>query len=114
MSIELFIYLAGLVGNLQSVMTVTLVIGGVGTLLYYIFSITEGVEPEDLKRWPVIVLLGLALLTAAIPSERTMWLMAGAHVTQELLQSSTGKKVADLVNSKLEDAVRDAARGERR
>lgn len=49
-------------------------------------------------RW---VLLAAAIITLVIPSKQTLYLMAGAYVTQTVVTSETGKRVVTILEQKI-------------
>lgn len=55
------------------------------------------------------VFLGLLLIFVAniIPSQKTMYLMAGAWAGQAVVQSETADKVLKIVNGKLDEYLND-------
>ena len=106
MSIEWLIYLADISCGVKTLFGVVsmggVVIGGVSWII--MGGVQEDV-PEHLNKLPVkAITTGLFLGTIAvfIPSERTIYMMAGAHYGMEALQSETAQKVAKLLNGKLD------------
>ena len=70
--------------------------------------------PEHLSKLPVkAITTGLLLGTIAvfIPSQRTIYMMAGAHYGMEALQSETAQKVAKLLNGKLDEELAKLGEG---
>lgn len=59
-------------------------------------------------RW---VLLAAALITMVIPSKQTLYLMAGAYVTQSVVTSETGKRVVAILEQKIEQELANVEKG---
>ena len=115
MSIVLLVYLASVVHSLTVVFA-----------LYAIFSIIligivkfakiihadETRKPENpfkhIKKWVASVVVAI-LLAVLIPSERTMYIMAGASIAQDIANSpktaATLDKVYKIVDSKLDEQL---------
>lgn len=106
MSIEWFIYLADISCGVKTLFGV---VGMCGGLLGGIGWLIGSVAPEEVPK-PVIkmsmnvtvVCLFLGFIATFIPSERSVYMMAGAHYGMEALQSETAQKVAKLLNGKLD------------
>ncbi len=129
MSIELFIYLASVVGDIKSVIGLTtiaffMVMAGYGittALDSYeqqkkiaarhgiITAIDDDYNPEYIKNRVnnrnklVIATIVLAFISALLPSERTMYMIAGAHIGKEALQSETASKIHKIIDKKLDE-----------
>ena len=115
MSIEWFIYLADISCGVKSLLSVVSVggvaIGGTG---WIIMGAEENV-PEHLSKLPVkAITTGLLLgaIAVFIPSQRSIYMMAGAHYGMEALQSETAQKVAKLLNGKLDAELAKLGKGE--
>ncbi len=115
MSIVLLVYLASVVHSLTVVIS-----------LYAIFSIIligvvkfakiihadETKKPENpfkhIKKWITSVVIAI-LLAVLIPSERTMYIMTGASIAQDIANSpktaATLDKVYKIVDKKLEEQL---------
>lgn len=60
---------------------------------------------ERTKSFKIYSLVGIAILYAGtlLPSERTMYMMAGGYLGQAATQSKTASLVVDIIDSKLEE-----------
>lgn len=105
MSIELLIYLAGISRGLNIFFILLglamLTIGGFA-LFYHCCE--EIKVPKTLYAVVVGGFLSF-FLGSLVPTERSIYLMAGAHVGKEVLQSETAGKVVDLLNAKLDEEL---------
>lgn len=106
------LYLAGVIPSLGETMGVFAFICGVA---FIATAIIRGScpYPEDfpsLMKWSKTTLKVLPfafvlcfLLSAFIPSQRTIYLIMGSELGEEVIQSETGKRVLDAVNKKLDE-----------
>ena len=108
MDLALLIYAAGVVGKLDMVF-------GIAAIAFIFFSLmvfsTESGKPKIANICIRVHIAGwlLALLTALLPSERTVWLMAGGYAAQQVAQSEKTHviigKVDALINKKLDELL---------
>ena len=56
---------------------------------------------------PATVMICVGILSSLIPSERTMYTALAAYAAQSVVQSSTADKVVTLINSKLDEYIKD-------
>ena len=118
MSIAMFIYLADVLPGLARYLSaltffgcfISLVILGVCTMIYC--EDKNGTKKHLTSKGFRIVkitfplLLTLGLLSNAIPSEKTMYMMAGASVTAQAIESETGKRVVKKLEQKLDEVLK--------
>ena len=106
MDLVLFIYLASVVdGITMLVFILGFVLIGVSCVL------SVAIFSDNLKDHIFNKLFKYALTTAIIlfvvgtllPSERTMYLMGGAYIGQQIIKSDTMDKVSDIINLKLDN-----------
>ena len=103
MDLALLIYAAGVVGKLDMVF-------GIAAIAFIFFSLmvfsTESGKPKIANICIRVHIAGwlLALLTALLPSERTVWLMAGGYAAQQKTHVIIGK-VDALINKKLDELL---------
>jgi hypothetical protein len=106
MSIETFIYLANVSENLSCLMLVftlvTFLVGG-------IFCIHAFSEETD-NRYKVLTIVlttftTLSITSVMLPNRQTMYLMAGASVAKDAINSSTGQKVKQLIDKELDKLI---------
>lgn len=62
------------------------------------------------KLWKFGVFLSVMLMFIAsiLPSQKTLYIMAGAYAGQQAIQSETAGKVVTIVNSKLDEYIAEA------
>lgn len=103
MELSLFIYLADIIpsfGNLFAALSFVSVLCSFVLHLAWLHEVFD----KYYKSW-VVVPLVLATVACIIPSQRTMYKMAGAYFTQEVVLSDTAGKVKKLLDSKLDEYI---------
>lgn len=120
MELALFVYSAGVITKLSVLFStligilvaccvlkiaVTLFSADDYTKKYYPDRYQNSVEALKLKwlKLPATVIILLGLLTAIIPTEKTMYTALAAYVGQSVVQSETADKVLKIVNGKLDE-----------
>lgn len=113
MSIVMMIYLAGVVDGLKHFFVVSTFIGVICAFSNSIFHVLEG--GKFYKIIPIYTVV-VGLFAAIIPSEKTVYLMAGASIAQDIAANprvlQTMDKVFKVVDSKLDEQLKDKAKGE--
>lgn len=110
MNITLFIYLANVLPALGQALTILGLVGALVAGFFFMPLFDEG-EPKHWAVWRKCVTGVVAVFAVAvlIPSERTMYLMAGASVVQKAIESpemqTINSKVLAIINSKLDEYV---------
>lgn len=112
MELALFVYLASFVNRLGILFSTTTIIGSIGIVAYLLFiSFYVSIENKPFNlfyktlRNSCIAVFCLGFFTITIPSEKTMYMMAGAYATQSVVQSETMQKVVDIINLKLDEEL---------
>lgn len=118
MEFAIFVWLASVVGNLSAFFGMTAT-----ACLFMFFCMTVGVAmhndlySRDKKTYTIRTGMGKLLMSyvvvayiiaALIPSQKTMYLMAGAYGSQKVVQSEAADKVVKIVNSKLDEYLEEA------
>ena len=105
MELALFVYLAGVVGNVGGVFVVIAIISC--TIMLICGASSVGYDKSLMKPFYISLstLVFSAFVAALLPSEKTMYLMAGAYTTQAVVQSTVGKKTVDLIEQKLDEEL---------
>lgn len=106
MPIELIIYLAGISEGITIFLMLFGIMGGAVAL----FPAMERGRMTPFGAVAALVGVLALLLAAAIPSERSIYMMAGAHMGKEVIQSETGKKVHKLLDKKLDEYLQTLER----
>ncbi len=103
MSIELFLYLADVVPRFGNLAFLIAMISGIASGMGLAMFV---VEDQEVGKSVVKIALPIAILFVVvhvvIPSRQTMYLMAGASVAKEAVNSTTGQKVRQLVEQELD------------
>lgn len=63
---------------------------------------------SKLWKFGVFIAVMFMFLASVIPSQKTLYIMAGAYAGQKALQSETAGKVLTIVNSKLDEYIAEA------
>ncbi len=109
MTLALLVYLAGVITGLTKAVAL---IFGATVCIYTIYTIGYLISNEHnwknrgkFYKWPIAVILSSMLMTVVLPSERTMWMMAGAYTAQTVVESNVGKQTVELIELKLQDEI---------
>jgi hypothetical protein len=129
MSIELFIYLASIVGDIKAVIGLTTIAFFMVTAVYGITTAIDSYEQQqkiaarhgiitaidndynseyiknrvNIRNKLMIATFVLAVVSALLPNERTMYMMAGAHIGKEAIESETASKIHKIIDKKLDE-----------
>lgn len=106
MTLELYIYLAEVAGNLQAFACVVTLIVGIALLIAVPMSLSVG---EGVKPWVkhgIYVMIVSALLSVLTPSTQTMYMIAGTTAAKEAAQSEIATKVQALITKKLDEYLK--------
>lgn len=106
MELALFVWLASIVGGVANLLGfMSIVLTGVIIMALAHSFIEE--KPFKLRSWVVPVLVVCGLISVLLPSQKTMYLMAGVWAGQAVVQSETADKVLKIVNGKLDEYLND-------
>jgi hypothetical protein len=109
MSVELFIYLASVSGQLKAALLILSLISGVASsLIWAIFYLDSGHSDKvhTLSRIVAISMAGL-FISCLLPEAKTLYLMAGAVYGKEAIQSETAIKVKKIIDSQLDKILEE-------
>lgn len=101
MSIELLIYLAGIADGLKTALILIAIFLPIAAL-FFALALEEWTRVSTVLSIIAFIPLIVGVL---IPPERTVYMMAGAHVGKELIQSETANKVKQLLEAKLDEEI---------
>ena len=112
MSIEWFLYLTNIVKNLNDnlsfVVFVLIIILGI---MWFIKGVVKAAEERDIflniyyySKWAMKIFIPVILISSFIPSERTMYLILGAHIIK---QSDLPSKVELVIEKKLDEYLKE-------
>lgn len=114
MSIELFLYLADVIPRVGEFFGVITLIGGLlGGLGFLPIYVEKMGTPNFRARYPFI-LVGFLFITGTcsmlIPSKQTIYMIAGASVAKQALNSSIGQKVQQVIEDQLDEFIKKGAK----
>ena len=109
MEFALVVYAISVIGKLQFALQILLVVSSVVLLahcIYVDFSFDKSFKDDFRKKFLITPIVFLTLLTV-IPSEHTMYLMAGAYASQAVAQSDLAKDVVQILEIKVKEQLKD-------
>jgi hypothetical protein len=99
MELALFVYAAYTAQSIK----LFLAVGGFSlSAAYFIWMFDPAARKSKPPKWMLWISISMITLLTFIPSERTMWMMAGAYGTQSVVQSEVGKKTLLLIEKRLD------------
>lgn len=106
MELALFVYLASVLPSVKAFL------GAVSTgvlMLLVLCFMWQGLNGETFKPKRVFLITPIVILVIipCISSERAMYMMAAAYGSQKVIESPTADKVVTLINSKLDEYIKD-------
>lgn len=118
MELALFVYLAGVVGNVGFLFSLCTLSGLIG-LIVYLIVVWQAVDVYNRKFSDfkgsltkcTLTVFCAAILSSAVPSEKTMYLMLAGYTAQQVVQSDTGDKIVKVINAKLDEYIEEATKG---
>lgn len=109
MSLVFLIYLAGVITSIAKflvfIFAITICIYAVYTLSYIFINQDDWHKRGKFYKWPLAVILACGTIGAFLPSERTMWMMAGAYTGEKVMESTIGKQTLELIELKLAEEL---------
>lgn len=105
MSLAFIIYLAGVITSITSLLNFIFCITIFCYALYVIIHGCERPTINGIRVWPIALILTTGLVNSLLPSERTMWMMAGAYTGQQIVESNIGKQTVELIELKLAEEL---------
>jgi len=107
MSAALFFYFAEVFNNIGGLAGV---LGIVGLLIFGIATLVVGIDTNEYhgKNWAWIVPSVLLVFACFIPSSKTMYMMAGAVLTEKAIETKVGQQMIELLELKLENELKKA------
>ena len=109
MELALFVYLAGIIGNVGGFLAFIAITLGVALFVYIMAYI---MQPEYSKKWQfnkkyILVPALAGFIATVIPSEKTMYMMLAGYTGQQVLQSETASKVYRVIDAKLDEYINE-------
>jgi amino acid transporter len=110
MELALFVYLAGVVGNIGGFLVLIALVSGFALLAYILAYVTQSRYSRDeweFKKKYIGVPLLAGFIAAVFPSEKTMYMMLAGYTGQQVLQSETASKVHKVIDAKLDEYIKE-------
>ena len=110
-TIMLFIYLAGIIGDLKFVCGTLAFLSILGGAIATIVNSTYDDFPKGIGKYlkiPIIILSITSSLIIFIPSKDTMYMMAGVYIGGQAVDTDEFKLVRQLVTNKLTELVKES------
>lgn len=113
MSAELFIYLAYVIDSIGHVLFLARCISFLIAIFFGLVGLN--LDPNDKehqkfiaigKKYAVITGI-LMLINSFLPTERTLYMIAGAHLGKEAIQSETAQKIQKIIDGKLDAYIKE-------
>lgn len=109
MEFALIIWLISTLNPISSFLTLSACILAAAGIMFFVDSVTDGKAPSLLWAKRLFVSAFIATFVATLlPSTKTAWMMAGAYTAQIALESDTAKKLASIVELKLQEVLDEA------
>jgi hypothetical protein len=109
MSLVFLIYLAGVITSivkfLSFIVGSTIVFYAAYVVGYLLANADYWHKRGKFYSWPIAVILACGTIGAFLPSERTMWMMAGAYTGEKVMESTIGKQTLELIEFKLAEEL---------
>jgi FtsH-binding integral membrane protein len=109
MSLVFLIYLAGVITSIAKFLSVIFASTCIFYALYVVGYLLSNVDYWHKRgkfySWPITVILACGTIGAFLPSERTMWMMAGAYTGEKVMESNIGKQTLELIELKLAEEL---------
>ena len=108
MTIELFLYFADVIPRVGDFMFFVALFGGIASVTAFIAGCIE--DDKGIRGWGqkgLVAVMVIALMAVAIPSKQTIYMMAGATVAKQALNSSIGQKVQQAIEDQLDEFIKN-------
>ena len=112
MELALFVYLAGVTESIQTLFSLACVLGLIALPMCWVFLHNEK-QLNKFKTWWITVVISCGIISSFIPSEKTMYMMAGAYAAQTVAASSVASKTLELIESKIETELSNLKKKEK-
>ena len=99
MELALLVYLAGVADDLKAFFVIFGAVTSICSFIYLIVLVDES-KPWN-KKYLLIPIFSFVISTI-IPTERILYMMAGAYAGQQALESETASKIVKVINIKLD------------
>lgn len=110
MEFAFFVYLTSLAGSIKGMLLGTAMLIAMGYMYSVLFVFIDQGTLVIVKKRYVGFFAVLMIVGSIIPSERTMWMMAGAYASQTTVQSNIGQKVLVMIEQKIDKEIEKVAK----
>jgi hypothetical protein len=105
MSFAFAVYLISILPSVAKLLLfIAVVLGLAYCMMIFVRFMTDGDSPKPSK-WIAISALCCAFMAALIPTEKQMYIVAGAQITENVYNSELGQDVIQLVKMKVKQQV---------
>ena len=109
MTLVFLVYLAGVITSMShflgAIVVSTTILYSIYVLGYLMVNESNWKNRGKFYKWPFVLLICCGIFKVFLPSEKTMWLMAGAYATEKVVESNIGKQTLELVELKLQEEI---------
>lgn len=109
MSLAFVIYLAGVITNVASFISLifitSIVLFSLYTVGYLMSNESSWKTRGKFYKWPLVLILTCGTISTLLPSERTLWMIAGAYTGEKVMESTIGKQTVELIELKLAEEL---------
>lgn len=104
MTAAIFIYIAEVFNNIGVLLVI---FGVIGILVYAAYTIGYATEYDKYhnKHWTLIAPITMIAVACFIPSSKTMYMMAGALLGEQALESKVGQQLKEMLELKLDQEL---------
>ena len=104
MNAAIFIYIAEVLNNIGVLLAIA---GMVGMVVYVIYTLMYAAENDEYhnKHWLLIAPTVMLAICCFIPSSKTMYMMAGAVLGEQALESKVGQQLKEMLELKLDQEL---------
>jgi hypothetical protein len=110
MDLLIFLYLVDVLGNISFMLGFVVLLL---VLISFFFGLNGYIEADkdskSLCKKTVLAAVIISITATLIPSEKTLYMMAGVHVVQEVAQTDSGKAAIKIVEMKLQQYADELA-----
>ena len=112
MTLAVYIYLIGFVAKLEAVLVALMIISFILAALMGFLTLLGAEQGESwvkgsfskMKIFTITCLVSTSIYSI-VPSEKTMYMMAGGYAAQSVVESEIGDKVYTLINQELDKLI---------
>ena len=104
MTAAIFIYIADVLNSINALLNVVGILGVIGASIFTLcYALAE--EKYHGQNWTFIVPTVCLAIAGFIPSSKTMYMMAGAVLGEQALESKVGQQLKEMLEIKLDQEL---------